>query len=909
MTKILTKNLTTSSQQGGSPMSQKFYLNFPVFFHCVVKKHSSLKTNKEKVSYLLSGYAPTHTNGLNDDDCSRYSSGTRTIPNELLKNIRANSDSLSTRFDNLGLKNIDCLKGLRYLVRNNQLIVDEEIAESLSKPPASKTELQQILGSLFISSLDCDDILQKPLTSEDKKFLQNSATFERNLYALDNDELYENEFIQNYKKTLFWSDSEVNTLQNLYVFNSYVTNTGTTYNNLADLIANFLSGDFDSFLRKTMNSFSTDKIQVLLITSLPGCGKTSLISKLAFEHSNNKKTFFINMANMINMDINLDAIADKLCLDSEQLKDSVLILDSLDEAIKHAENTDEILQDLCEQFEENNITSIITCRSNLVHSEGIRCCFEITLNGFDTEKAKEWLNNYYKYNPNFKLDKWKATIDKLSPSITKVLLIPLMLYICVIREIDIENIKDLMQLYDILFDTVRGQIATTTHRKRVNMNSKDWKILRMQVSDIAITMFQKGYIDQNDVQTSSLTGLQKYFGLDFYVVTSSTQIRFVHASIWQYFLAERLYKTLTSLQTIDDTQSFIDQLARIVVPEKTIDNTSLSFVEHFAKRDHWTPANPEVYKYVLLHISQYSIVHDGNNLDWISCVLRESFKLFTTVFDCYHKKLLETLFQELSTDENRDLLINCSNLTNVSPLIYTSKYVLNNLTLNRINFAYSYMKGCRLRSGCFRNANFDFANMSGSYADHGDFSGSSFRNANLGAVTFQGSTMICCDFSNARMKGADLSYADISYSDLRTATLNRRTKFDYAKLNHCKINVAQLEYFNTELVKANNIHVYDDKNKELSYDDLIKYYYEEKHPSFGAFRKCSRTVREAGNIQRLIALRNELSESNKQLVNMLYDGNISKDEFNDLIKIQDQLKQMSIDLNRWITNNNSHIIE
>lgn len=271
----------------------------------------------------------------------------------------------------------------------------------------------------------------------------------------------------------------------------------------------------------------------------------------------------------------------------------------------------------------------------------------------------------------------------------------------------------------------------------------------------------------------------------------------------------------------------------------------------------------------MIHIPQYSIAHDGNNLDWISCILRESFKLFTKIFDCYYPKLLSTLFQELAADENRDILINCSNLTNVSPLIYTSKYVLNKLSLNRINLAYSYMRGCRMRSACFRNANFNYANMSGAYADHGDFCGSSFKNANLGAVTFEGSTMICCDFSNARLKGADLSYTDLSYSDLRTATLNRRTKFDYAKLNHCKIHLTQLEYFNIELIKANNIHVYDDQNNEVEYDDLIKYYYEEKHPSFGAFRKCSRTVQETEQNQRLISLRNELSEVNKRLSNTL----------------------------------------
>ena len=881
-------------------MNKQFYLNFPVFFHCVVKKHSSKKTNKEKVSYLLRGCAPTDTHGLDDDACSRFSGGKREVSKEIVKEINANPSLLSERFDKLGLKNSDCLMGLRYLWKTNLLIVDEKSADLLEKSPSTKEELHRILEELLLASLDCNETFLEPLSSEDKKFLQNSPMLASNLALSNNTVLDENEFVQNFEKPLFWSDSENNTLKNLYVFNSYITRTGNTYNNLTELITNFLKGDFDLFLRKTMNTFATDKTQVLLITSLPGCGKTSLISKLAYEHSQKDKTFFINMANMINMEINLETIAKKLGIMSSQLENSMLILDSLDEALKHAENADEILHSLCEEFVENNVTSVITCRTNLVHSEGIRCCYEITLNGFDTEKAKEWLDNYYKCNPDFDIKKWKATIDKLSPSITKVLLIPLMLYICVTRQIDIENIKDLTQLYDILFNPVYGQIERPAHRMRTNMRNKEWKILRMQVSDIAVTMFQKGHIDQEDIQTSSLAGLQKYFGLDCYVITSSTQIRFIHASIWQYFLAERLYNTLTSLQTTNDTQAFIDELSRIVVPEKTIDNTTLSFIMDFAKRNKWKPAHQEIYKYVLLHIPQYSIAHEGNNLDWISCILRESFKLFTKIFECYYPNLLDTLFQELSADENRDLLINCSNLTNVSPLIYASKYAFNKLTLNRINFAYSYMRGCRLRNACFRNANFNYANMSGAYADHGDFSGSSFQNANLGAVTFEGSVMICCDFSHARVKGADFSYADISYSDLRTATLNRRTKFDYAKLNHCKIDLVQLEYFNVELVKANKMHVFDERGIEVSYDAVIGYYYEEKHPSFGAFRKCSRTVVETQSNQRIHTLRNALTENNTQLANIMNDNNVSEDEQTDLVRIHNQLMRMAKDLGEWL---------
>lgn len=824
-------------------MNDTYYLSFPVFYQCVIKGHTAYSQQNDIINILMCGCLASGITALDDQKCSRYATGSRPIARAEIKDIKAcSSADIYERMEKLSIQNTDCLNAFFSLVKKNVLILDKENQERFLTPPANQAELHSVLVELFLYSINCPKTQLQTLSKEDCELLNKGFPEDFDTLSPETPTMNDTQsaFVKNFEKTLFWSSSAQNSLKNLYIYNSYTLKANSeVHDDLEELIESAINGKAYDFLLNRKNAQRGLRLHVLLITGAPGCGKTSLISKIAYKYVDKRKTYFVNMANMDSQSLSVNTLAAKLKMHPHQLKNSVLILDSLDEAIKHSENSNDVLESLCEEFKENGIFAIITCRSNLINSGDLRHCFEISLEPFGDQKAFQWLENYQKVNPNFHLSKWKAAINMLDDNLKNVLLIPLILNICVAYDIDISTIKNIGQLYDILFDPVHGQIAVPAHREKTNLSDKDWKLLREKVSDIAIKMFREGSINADSITYDNFPDLYKYFGLDFYVDTSSDDIRFAHSSIWQYFVAEKIYRNLINLRSENDVQDFIDNMTLILTPIKTLDNMMLTFIGHFAKRDAWRPAPVDIYKEILLHIPEYNIRVDGNSLEWISCIWREFFKIFSFIFKTYYRSVMDTLFIELSSDENQEILVQCSNLTKTSPIMVLTDYKLKHCTFNRINFANTYLKACPLRNSVFKSANFSLSHMGGAYVDHCILDGSSFSRAYLDTTQFQYSSMIGCDFTRARLNGANFSFADISYSDLRNATINKII-LNGTKVYNCKISLEHVDdIFNLALIRCNNIHVYDKNNQELSEAEIEKYYYE-RHPVVNSARAYCR---------------------------------------------------------------------
>ena len=819
-------------------MGNALRFEFSEFFNCLIKKNT-IRSQRHAVNMLLKGESDDFgINPLYDDStCSNYVSGKRRILESDIIDIQGKSnEELIFRIKDLAIHSTKCLSTFFELVDSGYIEFDDLRIATYSRTPNTDEELQLLLVKLFQCAIECSSENNTKLSKEQIKKLQNGLPKEQEKINNDEQISYSNNFIDNYSKKMFWSSSDQTTLENLYVYNTYrILQHAKPSDDLKELIGAFLNGTLNDYLRANKGIQQYITANTLLITAFPGCGKTSLITKLSHDYAETPNIYFINMAELKKSVVTLATIADKIGITKAQLEGTTLILDSLDEAIKHSENCDEVLTNLTEEFEEYKIKALITCRSNLLTSNSLRSCLEIELLGFNSEKAIEWLSNYHCINPEFPFEQWKFTVSKLDSKLSEVLLIPLILYICVVREIDITTIRDIGQLYDILFDPLEGQVALSSHRAHANYKSKEWNVLRETVSNIAVIMYQKGYIDKSDIANDDMYDLKRYFGLDFYVNTYSEQFQFVHASMWQYFVAERIYQQLILLKNQDDVQLFLDNMLKIIVPHNTFDYLILGFIDYFSKRDHWTPADASLYKHILLHISEYNISKTGNILTMISSLWRDLFKIFTNIFKHYYPYMLDSFFEESFREKNSDILIRCSNLTDESPVKNISGYRLKNITLNKINFKKTTMRYCTLRFSTFKSANFDEASLSGIYADNCNMTGSSFVNATLHNANMNGSILIACDFSNAKLNGANFNDVDISYADLRNAVLHK-TYFNNAIWSYCKISLQHLDTFNLELISANNISVYDENNNLMSKEQLYEYYYQ-KHPVELAFRK------------------------------------------------------------------------
>lgn len=648
------------------------------------------------------------------------------------------------------------------------------------------------------------------------------------------------EYINNYQKKMFWGRSIKTSLENLYVWNTYcIGDSSIEYNDLEKLINAFINNSIDEFLGDK-NIYQYDSINSIFIKSYPGCGKTSLITKLASLYENKYSTkcrmYFINMARFSYDQISVENIINKLNITKLQLRGCYLIIDGLDEILKNVENIQDSIENLLDYLDDLGCKNIITCRSNLIEESALRNCLCITISAFGKIEVKKWLDNFYAVNSDFKINEWKVRINKIDEKISKIIFTPLILYICVVQNIEIDNLKSIGQLYDILFDASRGQVAVTDHRKRANLKNNEWLELRKFVINISIKMYQNGILTKDDIQDNDFENqqLKNYFGLDFYVEQEIYEIKFVHASIWQYFVAERLYSIIKSFEKHRCHEIIMNELSGIFVLYKKLDNMILMFLNYFMNRDLWKTNYVEDYLSLLVNVSDFSFKQSGDKFEWIAIFFGELFKIITLVLKS-SKYMLENFFHLITSDEYHARLIKYTNSSVISPIESLKSYRLVKCNLERVNLTFSDLSGCVIRESSFRGARFNNALLIGAYADKCDFCGSNFQKADLKNADLSSSNLSGCDFRNSRLNGANFSDAILNGSDLRGAKIEKII-ISNAKMYNCKIDILQMRGLGIKKIINYDVEVYE-KDMKLTISELETKYKELNPVSYVFWKK------------------------------------------------------------------------
>lgn len=632
-------------------------------------------------------------------------------------------------------------------------------------------------------------------------------------------------FVQNFHKRLFWSCDNNITLEKLYIKNNYiVTMCSYHFNDVENIIGSFIDGNVQSFLMEKEISYYEDPC-VLFITGYAGCGKTSLVSNLAAnfaakEHT--RRLYFISFTNWKENVLSFNDIAQYLNETPDALRNSILIMDGLDEVSKSADYNRDILPDLIEELHKINCKAIITCRKNLLDANALRYCLEISLDEFTSEQAKQWLKVYYEAYPNFDLRQWENDINNLTQDLSRVVLTPLILYICVSRKIELSQVNSLGKLYDILFDRSSGVVPITAYRGQTNYREDEWRRLRAEVKRISLLMFQNGEVTQDDVRIANYDSVIDQLALDFYVDASAERILFEHASIWQYFVAEAYYEVLVEFDRAENEEQLFQSISDYCSLTKNCDGTILSFISHFILRDKWKPKNASLFQKLLLHSVNYPISRKGNQLNLRSSVLCDLLSLVNTVFKMFDRQSFKTLFQFYSAEPQKSILTGLSNLTSDSPFHNLNAYNFDDTAYDFFNFSLSSMYGCTMRNASLRCAHFRKAKLIGIYGRGSCFDGSDFYEAYLHTSDFTGCSFIGCNFRKASLRGSNFSDTVFDYSDLRNADLVK-ARFS-GSLYKCKIDIQQTEWFSLSDILDHSLQVYDADDHLLSWEEIERQY-------------------------------------------------------------------------------------
>ena len=616
------------------------------------------------------------------------------------------------------------------------------------------------------------------------------------------------EYIKKYNtERLFWSYNEKHTLYNLYLCNNYdfpLEKPGKNNCDLEDLIKSYFQGELCDFLR-TKHTIDKFEIELLIISAPPGYGKTSLIAKLANDYHN------INIVDLIKYkNLSFAEVIDMLEIQNHP--NEIFVLDGLEE-IKDFDN--ERLEYFGNLLYEKRCKCIITCRTSLFLEAEIPHSLAISLCAFDSEQVIKWLKKYKDINNDFELQEWQEKLELINKDLSNILFIPLILYMCVIRNVVINKLDSIAVLYDILFNYKEGEIKYCSYN-HTPMDVTKWSCLRAIAKKCAIDYYKNN--ESSVLKQEDIRDLYIHFGLIF-TKDHTNKITFVHSSIWQYLYAEALYEQFGNFNHCNLRKEIWGKISGLINSERKMDKEIIKFVIHFISKNNQIDNFNNVAKYLLFD----SPKSYNNSDDYVLGNIASTWGLFFNIFTEINRKNnnidLKKFFEQAPT-KAITFFKRFTHLTEKCPVGDFVGYCFDRINLDNANFSYCDMYGILLRNASCRNANFSFSRLIGAYANNSDFTIANFSYAKLQIAEFSNSVFYGANFKNANISGAIFENAILDRADFRGCNMTK-TNFNGASLIYCSIDKKQMNYFGLDIIFDQFVNVYDEDRK-LTRDEILQ---------------------------------------------------------------------------------------
>lgn len=571
-----------------------------------------------------------------------------------------------------------------------------------------------------------------------------------------------------------------------------------------------------------------DKRRMLLILGQAGIGKSTLVTWILSNIVEQKDQIlvyqFASDLKNVNWKENsiLNEIIIKIGLKNTELEGKTLILDGLDEIYVNGDR-ERILNKLNQELKVMNILQrfslIINCRENYIDQSDLGNIEYIILQAWNEEQIKSFCENYEKKSRMKNSEAVKNSI--LAMNINKILEnkevfgIPLILYMVLALNVDIEETSSRVEIYDQIFSLKRGGIYDRFYDIEHRINAPEIKKHIHRISQrIAFWMFEnkanEAFISQeifeeiceNEMRESGKKGeeiqrdalIGNFFKLKYCEGKETDEIQFVHRSIYEYFVVVYFFESIHKLTSKEQVAGKLGELLKYGrFSEQILEYIKYKFnsMEGYSLSD----ITKEVFNMMLRDGMTYYYIKERK--EPILHILEREMNIFYNMLEVVH--LWNSKLEEIDNKIAIYLQHNNSDMLN-----------LRGADLRGADLRGAILRGADLRGTDLREAVLIEANLRGV-----DLIGADLEGANLGGAVLIEANLIGADLREADLREAVLKEANLIGANLIGANLIEANLFDTVfdeKQIHELCRKYNIYYCRVNILETNKIISYKKYN-------------------------------------------------------------------------------------------------
>ena len=559
-----------------------------------------------------------------------------------------------------------------------------------------------------------------------------------------------------------------------------------------------------------------DRSSTMLITGVPGIGKSSITSWIANRYKDDDRVLILRFRDWEPEELEkelLKAIYNTFGYKKSDLDNKILVIDGFDE-IKLLHERNRLLDIFLNNITEfDNFKCIITSRTAYIDARRFENVVE--LQQFDIGKV----DNFYTKITGNKLKEREKIESNL-----EVLGIPVILYMAIMSDVNIEGNSTKSELYNRIF-AERGGIfdkfcSEGISYDKANQILRDPKNIKKYLNflaNIAFEMFEsntlllqkeRSSIPELEIGEGKISILE--FPIKHLFESTEFNVEFIHKTIYEYFVSEYIFHSI-----YENIKLSKHELAGVL--------------GKLLKKDILSPEILEFLKYKIINSrlkDKFDIINESFDLMLQDGMTYHTGICYKNSMDCEMNVFANML--EIIHMWDKDKLEFNNAVVNYIQYNKRQKLNLKKFDLEEADLSESYLREADLRQSYLREAylrqaDLREADLRETYLRQADLREAYLRQADLREAYLREAYLReaylrQADLREAYLRQADLREADLRQADLRQADL-READLREADLSEAILDENQVEYLEKKY-NLRGVKIYLDQTKEtISYEE------------------------------------------------------------------------------------------